>query len=147
MSARFPQRIVCMTEETTEVLYLLGEQDRIVGISGYTVRPPRARKEKPKVSAFTSAKIEFNVDADPFVGFTQLSQNWDYQNNAGKPTRAITLTNRHVNRIETERMAALFVGLNGLRTQPAPALSVTGGLIRSNSGVEIHREAAGRDAV
>ena len=54
----YPERIVCLTEETTETLYLLGEQDRIVGISGFTVRPPRARKEKPKVSAFTSANID-----------------------------------------------------------------------------------------
>ncbi len=52
-----PERIVCLTEETTETLYLLGEQHRIVGISGYTVRPPRARKEKPRVSAFISADI------------------------------------------------------------------------------------------
>jgi iron complex transport system substrate-binding protein len=50
-----PRRIVCLTEEPTEVLYALGEQDRIVGISGFTVRPPRARKEKPKVSALTNA--------------------------------------------------------------------------------------------
>ncbi len=52
-----PQRIVCLTEETTETLYLLGEQDRIVGVSGYTVRPPQARREKPRVSAFISADI------------------------------------------------------------------------------------------
>ncbi len=52
-----PERIVCLTEETTETLYLLGEQHRIVGISGYTVRPPQARKEKPRVSAFISADI------------------------------------------------------------------------------------------
>ncbi len=52
-----PERIVCLTEETTETLYLLGEQDRIVGISGYTVRPPQARQEKPRVSAFISADI------------------------------------------------------------------------------------------
>ena len=58
MSDLFPQRIVCLTEETTEWLYLLGEEARIVGISGYTVRPPRARQEKPKVSAWkkTSCK-------------------------------------------------------------------------------------------
>ena len=54
----YPQRIVCLTEETTETLYLLGEQHRIVGISGFTVRPPQARKEKPRVSAFTSANID-----------------------------------------------------------------------------------------
>ena len=54
----FPfERIVCLTEETTETLYLLGEEARIVGISGYTVRPPRARKEKPRVSAFISADV------------------------------------------------------------------------------------------
>jgi iron complex transport system substrate-binding protein len=53
-----PTRIVCLTEETVETLYLLGEQDRIVGISGYVVRPPRARREKPRVSAFTSANID-----------------------------------------------------------------------------------------
>jgi iron complex transport system substrate-binding protein len=52
-----PERIVCLTEETVETLYLLGEEDRIVGISGYVVRPPRARREKPRVSAFTSADI------------------------------------------------------------------------------------------
>jgi iron complex transport system substrate-binding protein len=52
-----PRRIVCLTEETTETLYLLGAQDRIAGISGYTVRPPQARKEKPRVSAFISADI------------------------------------------------------------------------------------------
>jgi iron complex transport system substrate-binding protein len=53
-----PSRIVCLTEETVETLYLLGEQDRIVGISGYVVRPPQARREKPRVSAFTSANLD-----------------------------------------------------------------------------------------
>ncbi len=53
-----PERIVCLTEETVETLYLLGEQDRIVGISGYVVRPAEARRDKPRVSAFTSAKID-----------------------------------------------------------------------------------------
>ena len=53
-----PARIVCLTEETVETLYLLGEQDRIVGISGYVMRPPQARREKPRVSAFTSANID-----------------------------------------------------------------------------------------
>src|SRR5262249_33934920 len=53
-----PSRIVCRTEETVETLYLLGEQDRIVGISGYVVRPPQARRDKPRVSAFTSANVD-----------------------------------------------------------------------------------------
>src|ERR1700752_24229 len=52
-----PNRIVCLTEETVETLYLLGEQDRIVGVSGYAVRAPQVRREKPRVSAFTSADI------------------------------------------------------------------------------------------
>jgi iron complex transport system substrate-binding protein len=52
-----PSRIICLTEETVETLYLLGEQDRIVGVSGYAVRPPQVRREKPRVSAFTSADI------------------------------------------------------------------------------------------
>ena len=74
LSASFPARIVCLTEETTETLYLLGEQDRIVGISGFTVRPPRARKEKPRVSAFTSAKIDkiLALKPDLVLGFSDL---------------------------------------------------------------------------
>ncbi len=69
-----PQRIVCLTEETTEWLYLLGEENRIVGISGYTVRPRRAREEKPKVSAFLSAKIDkiLALKPDCVFGFSDL---------------------------------------------------------------------------
>jgi iron complex transport system substrate-binding protein len=73
-SRSFPSRIVCLTEETTEALYLLEEDWRIVGISGFTVRPPRARREKPRVSAFTSAKLERIVALDPdlVLGFSDL---------------------------------------------------------------------------
>ena len=69
-----PQRIVCLTEEPTETLYALGEQDRIVGISGFTVRPALARKEKPKVSAFTSAKIGeiLKLKPDLAIGFSDI---------------------------------------------------------------------------
>jgi iron complex transport system substrate-binding protein len=70
----YPQRIVCLTEETTETLYLLGAEARIVGISGFTVRPPRARREKPRVSAFTSAKLD-KIEAlkpDLVLGFSDL---------------------------------------------------------------------------
>jgi iron complex transport system substrate-binding protein len=69
-----PQRIVCLTEETTEWLYLLGQEARIVGISGYTVRPRRAREEKPKVSAFISAKIDkiLALTPDCVFGFSDL---------------------------------------------------------------------------
>lgn len=76
-SGYFPQRIICLTEEPTEVLYLLGEQDRIVGISGFTVRPARARKEKPKVSAFIDADIEKIVALKPdlVIGFSDIQAN------------------------------------------------------------------------
>jgi len=71
---RGPQRIVCLTEEPTEVLYAIGQSHRIVGISGFTVRPARARREKPKVSAFTSARIDEIVRLDPdfVVGFSDI---------------------------------------------------------------------------
>lgn len=74
MPARYPERIVCLTEEPTEVLYALGEERRIVGISGFTVRPPRARQEKPKVSAFTSAKVDtiLALEPDLAIGFSDM---------------------------------------------------------------------------
>src|SRR5215470_2305862 len=69
-----PERIVCLTEETVETLYLLGEERRIVGISGYVVRPPRARREKPRVSAFTSADIPkiLALEPDLVLAFSDL---------------------------------------------------------------------------
>lgn len=70
----YPRRIVCLTEEPTEVLYGLGEQDRIVGISRFTVRPPEARAEKPRVSGFTSASTERILELEPdlVVGFSDI---------------------------------------------------------------------------
>jgi iron complex transport system substrate-binding protein len=74
VASQGPQRIVCLTEETTEWLYLLGQEARIVGISGYTVRPRRARDEKPRVSAFLSAKIDKILELQPdcVFGFSDL---------------------------------------------------------------------------
>ena len=74
LDLKLPSRIICLTEETTEWLYMLGQQDRIVGISGYTVRPPAARKEKPRISAFLSAKINEILDLKPdhVFGFSDL---------------------------------------------------------------------------
>ena len=74
MPARYPERIVCLTEESTEILYLLGEERRIAGISGYTVRPPRARREKPRVSAFLSARTDKILELKPdlAIGFSDL---------------------------------------------------------------------------
>ena len=72
--ARLPERIVCLSTETVEALYLLGAEDRIVGISGFTTHPPRARKEKPKVSGFSSAKVEriLAVEPDLVLAFSDL---------------------------------------------------------------------------
>jgi iron complex transport system substrate-binding protein len=74
MPARLPERIICLTEETTETLYLLGEERRIAGISGFTVRPSRARREKPRVSAFTSANMAriLQLSPDLVLGFSDL---------------------------------------------------------------------------
>lgn len=74
MPISLPERIVCLTEEPTEVLYALGEEHRIVGISGSTVRPPRARQEKPRVSAFTSAKLDkiLALKPDLAIGFSDM---------------------------------------------------------------------------
>lgn len=70
----YPNRIICLTEEPTEVLYLLGEEDRIVGVSGFTVRPKKARKEKPTVSTFLDANVEEILDLKPdlVIGFSDI---------------------------------------------------------------------------
>ncbi|MGB9364499.1 MAG: cobalamin-binding protein [Xanthobacteraceae bacterium] len=65
-----PSRIICLTEETVETLYLLGEEQRIVGVSGYAVRPPRVRREKPRVSAFISADFEKIIALKPDLVLT-----------------------------------------------------------------------------
>jgi len=74
MTAIYPERIVCLTEEPTEVLYALGEERRIVGISGFTVRPARARQQKPRVSAFTSANVDRILELAPdlAIGFSDM---------------------------------------------------------------------------
>ena len=74
MSDLLPRRIVCLTEETTEWLYMLGQEHRIVGISGYTVRPRRAREDNPKVSAFLTARIDriLALKPDCVLGFSDL---------------------------------------------------------------------------
>src|SRR6202171_3625836 len=74
MDDRYPTRIICLTEEPTEVLYALGLEERIVGISGFTVRPTRARREKPRVSASISAKVDRILELKPdfVVGFSDI---------------------------------------------------------------------------
>lgn len=74
--AQFPQRIICLTEEGTEILYAIGGQDRLVGISGFTRRPPQARKEKPRVSNFIDADFDKILDLKPdlVVGYSDLQR-------------------------------------------------------------------------
>ena len=107
-----PHRIVCLTEETTEWLYLLGEQDRIVGISGYTVRPRRARDEKPRVSAFLDGKIDRIVALEPdlVIGFSDMQAAL-----ADKLIRAglnVLITNQRsvAEIVQTMRLVANLVG-------------------------------------
>jgi iron complex transport system substrate-binding protein len=112
MPARSPERIVCLTEETTETLYLLGEERRIVGISGYTVRPPRARREKPRVSAFLSARMDRIVELKPdlVLGFSDLQA--DIARDLAKAGLNVVLFNqRSVQEIlDTIGMVASLVG-------------------------------------
>jgi iron complex transport system substrate-binding protein len=137
MPAGFPERIVCLTEETTETLYLLGEDARIVGISGFTVRPPRARREKPKVSAFTSAKIDRIVALRPdlVLGFSDLQAGI-----AAELARAgieVHLFN-HRSIAEILRMVRMLGGMIG----SGPAADALAS--RLDAGVEATRAAAAR---
>jgi iron complex transport system substrate-binding protein len=135
-SAPGPQRIVCLTEETTEWLYLLGEERRIVGISGYTVRPRRAREEKPKIGAFLSAKIEQIVALQPdcVFGFSDLQA--DIATELIRKGIPVTVFNQRsvdqifsmmyqvaamVGQVEqgTQRIAALRQGLDDIRAAAA----------------------------
>ncbi|MBK7262077.1 MAG: cobalamin-binding protein [Rubrivivax sp.] len=107
-----PQRIVCLTEETTEWLYLLGEDARIVGISGYTVRPRRARQEKPRVSAFLDGKIDRIVALQPdlVIGFSDMQAALaDQLIRAG--LNVLVTNQRSVDQIfDTLRMVASLIG-------------------------------------
>jgi iron complex transport system substrate-binding protein len=137
MPARYPERIVCLTEETTETLYLLGEDARIVGISGFTVRPPRARREKPKVSAFTSAKIDriAALRPDLVLGFSDLQAGI-----AADLARAgieVHLFN-HRSVAEILRMVRMVGGMVGCETKAATLAE------RLEAGVESVRVSAAR---
>lgn len=69
LSSYLPQRIACLSTESVEVMYALGEEDRVVGISGFTTRPARARKEKPKISGFSTARIDKILAVEPDLVF------------------------------------------------------------------------------
>jgi iron complex transport system substrate-binding protein len=122
--SRLPQRIVCLTTETVEVLYALGEEDRIVGISGYTVHPPRARKEKPKVFAFTSGDIGkiLAVQPDLVLSFSNLQA--DIASDlikAGVPVHAF-------NQRSVEDILAMIETVGRLVGAEEKALALVGGL-------------------
>ena len=132
----YPSRIVCLTEETTETLYLLGEGDRVVGISGYTVRPPEARS-KPKVSAFINARFE-KIEAlrpDLVLGFSDLQADISAELiRRGYPV--MTFNQRSIAEIlQTIRMIGALVGAG----DRAAALAV-----RLETGVDDIRRSAQR---
>ena len=135
MPARYPERIVCLTEETTETLYLLGEERRIVGISGYTVRPPRARHEKPRISAFLSAKIDriLALEPDLVLGFSDLQA--DIARDLAKAGLNVTLFNQR----SVDEILSMILMLASLVGAPAKGEALVAEL---EAGLGSIREAA-----
>jgi len=111
----YPERIVCLTEETTETLYLLGQGDRIVGVSGYTVRPPEAR-QKPKVSAFINAKFD-KIEAlkpDIVLAFSDLQADLSAEL-VRRGIAVVTFNQRSV--VEILQMIRMLGGLVGCQRE------------------------------
>ena len=137
MAARYPERIVCLTEETTETLYLLGEERRIVGISGYTVRPPRARREKPKVSAFLSARNDRILELEPdlVIGFSDLQA--DIARDLAKAGLNVLLLNQR----SVQEILDMIVLLASVVGVPEKGAALVASLEKSLSDI---RERAGR---
>ena len=136
--ARYPERIVCLTEETTETLYLLGQGDRIVGVSGYTVRPPAAR-QKPKVSAFINAKFD-KIEAlrpDLVLAFSDLQADLSAEL-VRRGIAVVTFNQRSV--AEILQMIGMLGGLVGCQRE-AEALAD-----RLTAGLDRIRESASRFA-
>src|SRR5688572_11619888 len=135
----YASRIVCLTEETTETLYLLGEDARIVGISGFTVRPPRARKEKPKVSAFTSARIDkiLALQPDLVLGFSDLQA--DIAAQLVRVGIAVHVFN-HRSVAEILQMIAMLGGMVGCEAKAAELIATL------EAGIETVRRSAAQFA-
>jgi iron complex transport system substrate-binding protein len=132
----WPRRIACLTEETTETLYLLGEQDRIVGVSGYTCRPPEARK-KPRISAFITAKPEkiLAVEPDLVLAFSDLQADI---------VRELTVRGLNVftfNQRSVEEIFDMIAGLARIVGAEAKGAALVQEL---RSGLDAIRDAAGR---
>jgi iron complex transport system substrate-binding protein len=134
--SRYPERIVCLTEETTETLYLLGQGDRIVGVSGYTVRPPEAR-QKPKISAFINArfdKIEA-LEPDLVLAFSDLQADLSAEL-VRRGIAVVTFNQRSV--ADILQMIRMLGGLVGCQTE---AEQLADRLARNLDGI---RESASR---
>ncbi len=131
MSAFPPRRLICLTEETVETLYLMGEQDRIVGVSGYAVRPPQVRKEKPRVSAFTSANIPkiLALEPDLVLAFSDLQA--DILADLARAGVAVHLFNQR----DVAGIFAMIRMLGGLIGEPAKAEALASGLERHVASV------------
>lgn len=134
---RYPRRIVCLTEETTETLYALGEDHRIVGISGFTVRPPEARRDKPRVSAFTSAKIDRIVALQPdlVLGFSDL------QADIARELVSLGIAVHVFNHRSIEGILGMILALGGMVGVEARAREYVAGL---EQGLEAIRAGAER---
>src|SRR3982750_3957631 len=132
----YPRRIICLTEETTETLYLLGEQERIVGVSGYTVRPPEARL-KPKVSAFINAKFDkiSSLKPDLVLAFSDLQADLCAEL-VRRGMNVVVFNQRSV--AEILQMIAMLGGLVGCQRE-AEALAA-----RLNDNLDRIRESAAR---
>ena len=137
--AKYPERIVCLTEETTETLYLLGQGDRIVGVSGYTVRPPEAR-QKPKVSAFINAKFDKieQLRPDLVLAFSDLQAELGSEL-VRRGIAVVTFNQRTI--AEILQMIRMLGGLVGCQ---AEAEALAGGLA---AGLEEIRAAASHFSV
>ena len=123
--AEYPRRIVCLTDETTETLYLLGEQDRIVGVSGYAYRPPEARN-KPRVSAFRDAKFDAILDLRPDLVLT-------FSDVQAEITRELVLrgvTVLNFNQRSIAEILEMIVVLSRIVGKPAQGAALVGGLRR-----------------
>jgi iron complex transport system substrate-binding protein len=121
-----PRRLVCLTEETVETLYLMGEQDRIVGVTGYAVRPPQVRKEKPRVSAFTSANIGkiLALKPDLVLAFSDLQA--DIAAELGRAGVAVHLFNQR----DVAGIYAMIEMLGALIGEPAKGVALANDLRR-----------------
>jgi iron complex transport system substrate-binding protein len=136
----YPRRIVCLTEETTETLYLLGEGDRVVGVSGYTVRPPEAR-QKPRVSAFLTAKYDKieALDPDLILAFSDLQANI-VNDLIRRGHTVVTFNQRSVAEVlQMIRMLGGLIGCSEKAEVLAAGLEADLELIRAQAAARPHR--------